>query len=205
MHRHRRPGGFFSAGADLDELSARDPVDILLGRRAALWRAVREIRLPLVAAVSGHCLGGGFELALSCDLIVASRSARFGQPETGIGLIPGGGGSQHLVRLVGRCVAADVILAGRRLYAEEAHQRGVVARVSDDWRADAVAVAQEIAGRPRVAQMLAKQALWAALELPLVGGIAFERAAYQVALASADAREGLAAFTEDRQPVWSGT
>jgi enoyl-CoA hydratase len=196
---------FFSAGADVSELANRDAIDVLLGRRAGLWRAMREVRVPLVAAVSGYCLGGGFELALSCDLIVASRSARFGQPETALGIIPGGGGSQHLVGLVGRVVAADMILTGRRLDADEAHRRGIVARLCDeDWREQAIAVAHEIARRPRVGQMLAKQALWAALELPLAGGIRFERTAFQVALSSADAREGLTAFTESRPPVWQG-
>lgn len=196
---------FFSAGADVAELSERDPIDVFLGRRAELWRAVREVRVPLVAAVSGHCLGGGFELALSCDLVIASRSASFGQPETGLGLIPGGGGSQHLVHAVGRAVAADMIFTGRRLDAEEAHLRGIVARVCDaGWREEAAAAARAIAERPRVGQMLAKQALWAALELPLGGGIRFERAAFQVALSSADAREGMAAFIDGRQPVWRG-
>jgi enoyl-CoA hydratase len=197
---------FFSAGADLGELSAREPIDVFLGRRAELWRSVREVRVPLVAAVSGHCLGGGCELALSCDMIVASRTARFGQPETGLGLIPGGGGSQLLVRLVGRAVAADMVLTGRRLSAEEAQQLGLVARLCDegDWLDQACAVATEIASRPRVGQMLAKQVLSAALELPLGGGIAFERAAYQVALASSDAREGLAAFVDGRDPIWCG-
>jgi enoyl-CoA hydratase len=196
---------FFSAGADLGELSQREPIDVFLGRRAELWRAVRNIRVPLVAAVSGHCLGGGFELALSCDVIVAARSARFGLPETGIGLIPGGGGSQHLVHIVGRAVAADMVLAGRRLDADEALRRGLVARVCDeDWRDQAADVARQIASRPRVGQMLAKQALWTALELPFEAGTRFERTAFQVALSSDDAREGIAAFLEGRQPVWRG-
>jgi enoyl-CoA hydratase/carnithine racemase len=197
---------FFSAGADLEELTSRSAIDTFLGRRAALWRELRDVRLPLVAAVSGHCLGGGCELALSCDVVVAARSARFGQPETGLGLIPGGGGSQLLVRLVGRAVAADMVLTGRRLHAEEAHERGIVSRLcDDDWREQALEVARAIATRPRVGQLLAKQALNAALELPLSGGVAYERAAYQVALASTDAREGLAAFKDQREPVWQGS
>ena len=187
---------FFSAGADVAELLARSPTEVFLGRRAELWRAVREVRVPLLAAVSGHCLGGGFELALSCDLIVASSISSFGLPETGLGLIPGGGGSQLLPRLVGRAVAADMVLTGRRLDADEAHRRGIVARIadSDAWRAEAAAVAAEIAARPRVGQLLAKQALAAALETPLGSGIAYERAAHQVALASDEARAKLAAF-----------
>jgi enoyl-CoA hydratase len=196
---------FFSAGADLGELTARSPIDVFLGRRAELWRAIRDVRVPLVAAVSGHCLGGGCELALSCDVIVASRTASFGQPETALGLIPGGGGSQLLVRLVGRSVAADMVLTGRRLDAEEAHLRGIVARLcDDDWLEQAEEVARSIAARPRVGQLLAKHALAAAMELSLGGGIALERAAYNVALASGDAREGLAAFAERRDPIFRG-
>lgn len=197
---------WFSAGADLAELSSRSPIDVFLGQREEHWRTLRAIRLPLVAAVSGACLGGGFELAMSCDLIVASQSARFGQPETGLGLVPGGGGSQLLVRLVGRAVAADLILTGRRLGAEEACRLGIVSRLADKgrWLDEAQAVAAEIAARPRVAQLVAKQVLRAALDLPLSGGIAFERACYQVALASSDAREGVAAFLERREPVWTG-
>ena len=196
---------FFSAGADVRELHDREPVDVLLGRRAELWRELRAVRTPMVAAVSGHCLGGGFELALSCDLIVAATRSVFGQPETGLGLIPGGGGTQLLVRAVGRGVAADLILSGRRIRGPEAHRLGLVARLcaDDEWRDRAYEVAREIASRPRVAQMLAKQVLNLAHDMPVSGGFAFERMAYQVALSSADAREGLAAFTSGRSPVWT--
>lgn len=162
---------------------------------------MRSVRTPLVAAVSGYCLGGGCELALSCDVIVASECSTFGQPETMLGLIPGGGGSQLLARAAGRALAADMVLTGRRLSAEEAREAGIVARVCDTttWLQEARAVAAKIADRPRMAQLLAKQALSAALELPLTGGIAFERAAYQVALASDDARAGLAEFASGRK------
>lgn len=192
--------GYFSVGADIHELAARDATDVLLGPRAELWRALRQVRIPLVAAVSGNCLGGGCELALSCDLIVASSSATFGQPETALGLIPGGGGSQLLVRLVGRAVAADMVMTGRLLSAEEAHRMGIVARVAGeaDWLELAESTAAEIAARPRLGQMLAKQALGAALETPLAGGVALERALYQVALGSEDARAGLEAFAARR-------
>lgn len=193
--------GFFSAGADLSELADRDPIDVFLGARAQLWQAIRAVRTPLVAAVSGYCLGGGCELALSCDVVVAARTARFGQPETRLGLIPGGGGSQLLVRLVGRVIAADMILTGRELSGEEAHRLGVVARLCDsatDCLTESLAVAAQIASRPGVAQLLAKQALGAATELPLSGGVAFERAAYQIALASTDAREAITAFAAGR-------
>lgn len=187
---------YFSAGADIAELAERDATEVLLGPRAELWRALREIRIPLVAAVSGICLGGGCELALSCDLIVASSSARFGQPETALGLIPGGGGTQLLARLVGRAVAADMVLTGRQLSAEEACRLGMVARVcrEEELLGTAARTAAEIAARPRIGQMLAKQALNAALESSLSAGVALERALYQVALTGEDARAGLEAF-----------
>jgi enoyl-CoA hydratase/carnithine racemase len=188
---------YFSVGADLHELAKLDPTEVLLGRRAALWRALREVRLPLVAAVSGLCLGGGFELALSCDLIVASTGARFGQPETALGLIPGGGGSQLLVHLVGRAVAADLLLTGRRLSADEALALGLVSRVCDvdDLRVAAEALAAGIAARPPVGRLLAKQALNAALAPAHSGGIPLERALYNVALTTDDARQKLEAFS----------
>ncbi len=196
----------FCAGADLRELSDRTATEVFLGQREELWRALRQVRVPLVAAVSGYCLGGGCELALSCDLIVAARSARFGQPETGIGLIPGGGGSQLLVRALGPSLAADMILTGRRVTAEEAHRVGLVARIAeqDGYLAEATNVAERIAARPRVAQLLAKQALCAARELPFGGGVAFERAAYHLALASGDARRGISAFLASEPPSWKG-
>ncbi len=191
---------YFSVGADIHELAARDPVDVLLGRRAELWRALRQVRLPLVAAVSGHCLGGGCELALSCDVIVACASASFGQPETSLGLIPGGGGTQLLVRLVGRAVAADMVLADRRLSGEEARQLGMVTQLVEDGDciSGAQALARRIAARPRVGQMLAKQALNAALETSLSGGVALERALYQIALATGDSRAALSEFAAKR-------
>lgn len=194
---------FFSVGADLHELAAQSPVDVLRGPRARLWSAFRQTRTPTVAAVSGHCLGGGCELALSCDLIVSSPTASFGQPETGLGLIPGGGGSQLLVGLVGRAVAADMILSGRRLGAEEAMRLGLVARLApaDGWLAAAQDVAAEIAARPRLGTMLAKQAIAAAGEMPLTAGAHFERALYQLALAGDDARAGLAEFASRRTEV----
>jgi len=196
---------WFCAGADLRDVAGRDPAEVFLGPRAGLWRSVRAIRVPLVAAVSGHCLGGGCELALSCDVIVASPSARFGQPETGLGLIPGGGASQLLGRLVGPAVATDMILTGRVLDAQEALAAGLVTRLSAPgrWLADAREVATTIAGRPRVATLLAKQAIRASAEMPLGAGIAYERLAYHVALGTEDARDRIGAFLEKRQAATS--
>jgi enoyl-CoA hydratase/carnithine racemase len=188
--------GYFSVGADIRELAAREPGDILRGSRAESWRRLRDLRLPLVAAVSGRCLGGGCELALCCDLIVAAPDATFAQPETALGLIPGGGGTQMLVELVGRGVAAEMILAGRVLAAEEAREVGLVAKVAaaDRWLAEAQELAGRIAARPALAQMLAKQAIRAAADAPLHAGTALERALYQVALAEPEARQRLEEF-----------
>jgi enoyl-CoA hydratase/carnithine racemase len=190
-----RPG-FFSVGADIHELAAREAADVLRGSRAESWRRLRDLRLPLVAAVSGRCLGGGCELALSCDLIVASADATFAQPETALGLIPGGGGTQMLVELVGRGVAAEMILAGRVLDAAEAKDLGLVAAVAgpDHWLEEAQALAGRIAARPALAQLLAKQAIRAAADAPLHAGVALERALYQVALAEPEARRRLSEF-----------
>lgn len=193
--------GYFSVGADLHELVDRSPGEVLRGNRADSWRRLRSLRLPLVAAVSGHCLGGGCELALCCDLIVAAENARFAQPETALGLIPGGGGSQMLVELVGRSVATEMVLAGRVLSAEEAHRLGLVAALAgpDDWLGAAQELAARIASRPRLAQMLAKQAVRGAAEASLYAGSNLERALYQVALAEPDARRRLDDFVQQRR------
>jgi enoyl-CoA hydratase len=193
--------GYFSVGADIRELAAREPGDILRGSRAESWRRLRDLRLPLVAAVSGRCLGGGCELALCCDLIVAAPDATFAQPETALGLIPGGGGTQMLVELVGRGVAAEMILAGRVLAADEALEVGLVATVAaaDRWLEEAQELAARIAARPALAQMLAKQAIRTAAEAPLHAGAALERALYQVALAEPEARQRLEEFAARRR------
>ncbi|MGH3076244.1 MAG: enoyl-CoA hydratase-related protein, partial [Gaiellales bacterium] len=159
---------------------------------------------PLVAAVSGWCLGGGCELAMTCDLIVASDTARFGQPETGLGIIPGAGGTQRLARAVGKALAMDMVLTGRVLTAEEAHSAGLVARVvaKEVWLDEARRVASEIAARAPVAQRLARESVDRAFETGLDSGLDFERKALYLAFASEDAREGLSAFVEKRRPEW---
>ena len=194
----------FAAGADVRALRALDPLDVLDGPRARLWASVRAVRTPLVAAVSGLCLGAGCELALIADVVVASRRSRFGLPETQLGLMPGAGGTQLLPRAIGRAKAADMVLTGRMLDAEEAERAGLVSRVVDEdaWQATALHVATTIAARPAVAQRLAKNAIQGAHERPLSAGIDEERHAFALAFGSDDAREGLAAFVEKRDPVW---
>jgi enoyl-CoA hydratase len=196
----------FAAGADIAELAAGTPVSLYQSRRIDRWDAIRMLRTPLVAAVSGFCLGGGCELAMSCDLIVASESARFGQPEINLGVMPGAGGTQRLTRAVGKAVAMDMILTGRMLTAAQAQSLGLVARVvaREAWLDEAKRVAHEIASRSPVAVRLAKEAVDHAFEAPLTAGIDFERRSFYLARASEDAEEGLAAFVEKRKPHFKG-
>src|SRR6266702_7778472 len=143
----------FAAGADIGELAEASAIELYYARRVERWDAIRSLWTPLVAAVSGFCLGGGCELAMSCDLIVASESAVFGQPETGLGIIPGAGGTQRLTRAVGKALAMDVILSGRRLSAQEALAAGLVSRVvaREAWLDEAKRVARDIASKAPVA------------------------------------------------------
>jgi enoyl-CoA hydratase len=196
----------FAAGADIGQMAASSPMEMYAGGRIGKWDAIRKLRTPLVAAVSGFCLGGGCELAMACDLIVASETARFGQPETGLGIIPGAGGTQRLTRAIGKAKAMDVILSGRFLDAHEAEQAGLVARVvaREAWLDEATRVARAIASKGPVAQRLAKEAVNRAFESTLDTGLDFERKALYLAFASEDAKEGLTAFTEKRKPEFRG-
>jgi enoyl-CoA hydratase len=196
----------FAAGADIGELAQASAIDLYYGRRIERWDAIRALWTPLVAAVSGFCLGGGCELALSCDLIVASETAQFGQPETGLGIIPGAGGTQRLTRAVGKALAMDVILSGRRLNAHEALAAGLVARVvaKEAWLDEAKRLARDIAEKGPVATRLAKESVDRAQETNLTAGLDAERRALYLAFASDDAREGLTAFTEKRKPEFKG-
>ena len=196
----------FAAGADIGELARSTAIELYYARRVERWDAIRGLWTPLVAAVSGYCLGGGCELALSCDLIVASETAEFGQPETGLGIIPGAGGTQLLTRAVGKALAMDVILSGRRLSAREALQAGLVARVvaKEAWLEEAKRVAREIAEQGPVATRLAKESVDRAYETTLSAGLEAERRALYLAFASEDAHEGLTAFTEKRKPEFKG-
>lgn len=194
----------FAAGADIRMLAAAGANDMYLGERARQWSALRSVRTPTVAAVSGACLGGGLELALSCDIVLCSTRTKFGLPETRLGLIPGAGGTQLLTRAVGAAVAMDVILSGRVLDGEEAVRVGLAARAlpEQSWLEDAIAIAEEIATRPPVAQLLAKESVRRALDVPLEAGLEAERRAFAMVLGTDEAREGLAAFLEKREPSW---
>jgi enoyl-CoA hydratase len=196
----------FAAGADVGELAAATPIELYESRRIDRWDAIHALRTPLVAAVSGYCLGGGCELAMVCDLIVASETAQFGQPEINLGVLPGAGGTQRLTRAVGKSLAMDVILTGRFLSAREALQAGLVARVvaREAWLDEAKRVAREIAAKSPVSVRLAKEAVNAAFESPLSAGIELERRSFFLARASEDATEGLSAFVEKRRPDFKG-
>jgi enoyl-CoA hydratase len=196
----------FAAGADIGELAAATPVSLYENRRIDQWDAIRDLRTPLVAAVSGFCLGGGCELAMLCDLIVAAESAKFGQPEINLGVLPGAGGTQRLTRAVGKAVAMDMILTGRMLSAREALGLGLVVRVvaREAWLEEAKRVAREIAAKGPIAVRLAKEAVDQAFEAPLAVGVQFERRAFYLARASEDAGEGLQAFVEKRPPDFRG-
>jgi enoyl-CoA hydratase len=196
----------FAAGADIAQLAQASPIEMYYQRRIERWDEIRALWTPLVAAVSGFCLGGGCELAMACDLVVASETATFGQPETGLGLIPGAGGTQRLTRAVGKAVAMDVILSGRFLSADEAMRAGLVARVvaKEAWLAEAKRLARDIAAKGPVATRLAKEAVDRAFEGPLALGVEYERRLLYLALASEDAKEGLTAFLEKRPPEFRG-
>jgi enoyl-CoA hydratase len=196
----------FAAGADIGELAQASPIEMYYQRRVDRWDEIHALWTPLVAAVSGFCLGGGCELAMACDLIVAAETAKFGQPETTLGLIPGAGGTQRLTRAVGKAVAMDVILSGRFLSAQEGLRAGLVARVvaNEAWLEEAKRVARAIAAKGPVATRLAKEAVDRAFEGPLTLGVEYERRLLYLALASDDAKEGLTAFLEKRPPEFKG-
>jgi enoyl-CoA hydratase/carnithine racemase len=198
----------FCAGVDLKERASFSDDEMLAQRPLIrdLFSAVRDLPMPSVAAVCGFALGGGFELALSCDLIVADETAVFGLPEVGVGLVPGGGGTQLLARRVGAGRAGDLILSGRHVHGPEAFRLGIVDRLLNTGRVDqvALALATSIAKNSPVAVRAAKRAVRAALGSSLGAGLAIEDTAWHAAAVSADRREGIAAFAEKRTPNWSG-
>lgn len=197
----------FVAGADIDEMAERTPLEqraAMEGRR--VFSAVSEFPKPVIASIHGYALGGGCELALACDLRVAARSARLGQPEINLALLPGGGGTQRLPRLIGLGRAMRLILTGELIDAEEAERIGLVDfLVDDDELQDRTrGLATSIAARSPVALRLIKQAVRASAEMPLGAGLAFERELFITAFSSEDRREGVRAFLEKRKPEFDG-
>ncbi len=196
----------FAAGADIRAMAERSFQDLLEAPTGALWRALGSCRTPLIAAVSGYALGGGCELALACDMVVAAEGAQFGQPEILLGIIPGAGGTQRLARLGGKQRAMELVLTGRRFDAREARELGVVSVVAgeEDWLDRAVELATLVAERPPLAVRFAKQAVLAAAETPLSEGLEYERRLFELALATEDRVEGMHAFLEKRRPEFRG-
>jgi len=196
----------FAAGADIGEMADASPIDMLRTNRIAQWDRVRRIGKPVIAAVAGWCLGGGCELAMALDLIVAAESARFGQPEINLGVIPGAGGTQRLTRAVGKSAAMEMILTGEPIDAREAHRLGLVARVVPNELVveDALALAAKVATKSPLALRLAKEAVNAAYEMSLTDALAHERRLFYLLFGSEDQKEGMAAFLEKRDPDFTG-
>lgn len=196
----------FGAGADIKDMATATPVEMLEKNWIAYWDRIKKISKPVIAAVSGYAFGGGCELAMACDLIVASESAQFAQPEINLGVIPGAGGTQRLTRAIGKSKAMDMVLTGRALSAREAEARGLVARVfpTESYLDEAKNLAREIASKAPVAVRLAKESVNKAFESSLTDGLDYERKMFYFLFGTEDGREGLQAFVEKRKPEWKG-
>ncbi len=196
----------FAAGADIREMAEASPAEMLLRNNLALWDRIQGIGKPIIAAVSGYALGGGCELAMACDMIVASETASFGQPEIDIGVMPGAGGTQRLTRAIGKARAMEMVLTGRPITAREALELGLVNRVvpREVYLEEAAALAREIASKPPIAVRLAKQSVRRALDTTIDTGLEFERRAFYMLFSTEDQKEGMRAFVEKRRPEWKG-
>ncbi|WP_024356313.1 enoyl-CoA hydratase [Leucobacter chironomi] len=195
----------FAAGADIKEMAERGYADMYLGGPFPGWGGFERMRTPVIAAVAGFALGGGCELAMMCDIIIAAHTAKFGQPEINLGVLPGFGGSQRLPRAIGKYKAAEMVLTGRLMGAEEAERSGLVSRVvpADELLAEAAQTAETIASKSLPAVYAAKEALQVAQETPLSEGLRFERQAFAAAFATDDQKEGMRAFAEKRAPEFT--
>ncbi len=196
----------FAAGADIKAMATASATEMLLNDLIGKWETILHIHKPVIAAVSGYALGGGFELAMACDMIIASESAQFGQPEITLGIIPGFGGTQRLTRAVGKALAMEMVLLNRRLSAEEARHFGLVNHVYpvETYLDETVKLAQKLARQAPVAVRLGKEAVNKAFELSLHEGLQFERRAFHLLFATEDQKEGMAAFIEKRRAQWQG-
>jgi enoyl-CoA hydratase len=196
----------FAAGADIKEMAGATPARMMTGSFIDLWDRLQRIGKPVIAAVSGFALGGGCELAMACDMIVASETAQFGQPEINLGVIPGAGGTQRMTLAVGKALAMEMVLNGRYLSADEAQRYGLVNRVYpvELYLEEAVRLANEIAARAPVALRLAKEAINATFEMPLRAGLDHERRLFYLLFSTDDQKEGMDAFINKRPPQWVG-
>lgn len=196
----------FAAGADIKEMADASSVDMLKADRISRWDRIRKINKPVIAAVSGWCLGGGHELAMGCDMIVASETAKFGQPEINLGVMPGAGGTQRLTRAVGKALAMEMVLNNRNLTANEALRYGLVNRVApvELYLGNAIQLANEIAARAPLAIRFAKEAVNNVYETFLTDGMADERRSFYFLFSTEDQKEGMKAFMEKRSAEWKG-
>jgi len=196
----------FAAGADIKEMSQETSVSILLKDQFATWDKIRLLKKPIVAAVSGYALGGGLELMMNCDIIIASESAKFGQPEINLGIIPGAGGTQRLTRLVGKHKAMEMILTGEMITAQEALKIGLINKIApvELYFEEAKNMAIAIAKKSPIAVRLAKEAILQAFETSLSDGLMHERKNFYMLFATKDQKEGMSAFLEKREPVFEG-
>jgi enoyl-CoA hydratase len=196
----------FAAGADIADMANASVFDMYEKNNLGRWLRIKAIRKPLIAAVSGFALGGGCELAMHCDIIVASESAQFGQPEINLGIMPGAGGTQRLTRAIGKFKAMDMVLTGRFLTAQEAFEAGLVSRVvaKEQFLAEAMRLAHQVAAKPPIALRLAKDAVMAVDEMPLSAGLEYERRVFYSLFATQDQKEGMKAFLEKRKPKFEG-
>ena len=196
----------FAAGVDISEMAGAGAIEMLLGSRVGQLDRIRRVAKPIIAAVNGWALGGGCELAMTLDFIVAGEGAKFGQPEVNLGVIPGAGGTQRLTRAIGKARAMAMVLTGEPMTAAQAERAGLVARVVPDELVveDALAMAAVIASKGPLAIRAAKQAINASYEMALTDGLALERQLFYLLFASDDQKEGMAAFLEKRSPVFRG-
>lgn len=196
----------FAAGADIKQMAGRTAMDMYTIDQFSTWDTIKKTKKPLIAAVSGFALGGGCELAMLCDMIVASETARFGQPEIKLGVMPGAGGTQRLTRAVGKALAMEMVLTGRFITAEEALQAGLINRIVpvELFLPEAIKLAEEIATQSPLAVKMAKEAVLKAFDSSLEEGLHFERKNFYLLFASEDQKEGMQAFIEKRTPVFKG-
>jgi enoyl-CoA hydratase len=196
----------FAAGADIKEMADASTVDMHKRDQFSRWDPVKRFKKPLIAAVSGFALGGGCELSMHCDMIVASETAQFGQPEINIGVMPGAGGTQRLTRAIGKARAMEMVLAGEFIGAEEAREAGLINKVvpKEVFLDEALKLGAKVAGKPPIAAQMAKEAVQQAYETTLEEGLLFERKNFYLLFSTADQKEGMQAFIEKRNPEWKG-
>ncbi|MFN7301411.1 MAG: enoyl-CoA hydratase-related protein, partial [Bacteroidota bacterium] len=196
----------FAAGADIKQMAGKSAVDMLQIDQFSTWDAIRKTRKPIVAAVSGFALGGGCELCMLCDMIVASETAQFGQPEINIGVMPGAGGTQRLTRAVGKALAMEMVLSGRFISAEEARAAGLINKVVpvELYLDEAIKLASRVAEKSPIAVQLAKESVLKAFDMPLQEALYFERKNFYMLFATEDQKEGMEAFIEKRKAEFKG-